>query len=183
MKDKIHEQLSALVDNELEDGEQELLLRQLARDEELSGRLLRYQVISDALQNHLPAKFSAGFHGRVLAALSDAPPVHRESSRLAVLVKPAAGLAIAASVAMVAVLSLQSIRQEGPEPVAALASTPSQDRYIRAAADHAVQSGAPAVAAQGLDVYLANHSEYAVNRGMLPYVHLVGHELKPDSKE
>ena len=53
MNDKLHEQVSALVDDELEEREQALLLRQLASDTELSGRLSRFQIISDALQNHL----------------------------------------------------------------------------------------------------------------------------------
>ena len=78
MKDQLHEQLSALVDNELEEQEQALLFRQLAGDAELSQRLSRYQIISDALQNHLPEKFGSGFHQRVQAALSDEPPVHAQ---------------------------------------------------------------------------------------------------------
>jgi len=183
MKDKLHEQLSALVDDELEEREQALLLRQLAGDAELSRRLSRFQIISDALQNHLPSRLNTGFHERVHAALNDEPPVRRERSVFATLFKPVAGLAIAASVAMVAVFSLQSVRQEGPEAVPAVASAPTHDSYIRAAADDTIQSEEPARVAQGLDVYLVNHSEYAVNRGMLPYVHLVGHDMNPDNKE
>jgi len=183
MKDKLHEQLSALIDDELEEREQALLLRQLAGDAELSRRLSRFQIISDALQNHLPLRFNTGFHERVHAALNEEPTVHRERSILATLYKPVAGLAVAASVAMLAVLSLQSVRQEGPEAVPAVASAATHDSYIRAAADDTVQSEESARAAQNLDVYLVNHSEYAVNRGMLPYVHLVGHDMTLRNKE
>ena len=183
MKDKLHEQLSALIDDELEEREQALLLRQLAGDAELSRRLSRFQIISDALQNHLPSRINTGFHERVHAALDDEPPVRRERSMFATLFRPVAGLAVAASVAMVAVLSLQSVRQEGPEAVPAVASAPTHDSYIRAAADDTVQSEGPARVAQSLDVYLVNHNEYAVNRGMLPYVHLVGHDMNPGNKE
>ena len=37
-----------------------------------------------------------------------------------------------------------------------------------------------------LDVYLVNHNEYAVSRGMqgmLPYVRIVGHDMKRGVKE
>jgi sigma-E factor negative regulatory protein RseA len=182
MKDKLHEQISALVDDELEEREQALLLRQLENDAELSGRLSRFQIISDALQNHLPSRLSSGFHARVQAALADEPPVQRQRSGFAVLFKPAAGLALAASVAMVAVLSLQSTRQD-PEAVPAVASAPTHDSYIRAAADDSVQSIDPLDVPQDLEIYLANHSEYAVSRGMLPYVRLVGHDMNPGNKE
>ena len=182
MKDKLHEQISALVDDELEEQEQALLLRQLENDAELSGRLSRFQIISDALQNHLPERLNSGFHARVQAALADEPPVQRQRSGFAVLFKPAAGVALAASVAMVAVLSLQSTRQD-PEAVPAVASAPTHDSYIRAAADDSVASSEPATAPQNLDIYLANHSEYAVRRGILPYVRLVGHDMNPGNKE
>ena len=182
MKDKLHEQLSALVDDELEEREQALLLKQLAGDAELSRRLSRFQIISDALQNHLPEISSTGFHERVQAALADEPPVQQHST-LATLFKPVAGLALAASVAMIAVLSLQSVRQEGPGAIPAVASAPVHDSYIRAAADDAVQPEEPAGGAQNLDVYLVNHSEFAVSRGILPYMRLVGHDMNPDNKE
>jgi len=183
MKEKLHEQLSALVDNELEEPEQALLFRQLAGDAQLSQRLSRYQLISDALQNHLPARFASGFHQRVQAALSDEPPVHAQHSILASWFKPVAGVALAASVAMVAVLSLQSVREDGADEVPVLASAGVTDSYIRAAADDAVQSGEPGKGAQNLEIYLANHSEYAVSRGILPYVRLVGHDMNPDNKD
>ena len=48
MKDKLHEQLSALVDDELAEHEQSLLLKQLAADPGLQARLSRYQLVSDA---------------------------------------------------------------------------------------------------------------------------------------
>jgi hypothetical protein len=83
---------------------------------------------------------------------------------------------------MVAVLSLQSTRQD-PEAVPAVAIAPTHDSYIRAAADDSVPSGEPSAVPQNLEIYLANHSEYAVSRGILPYVRLVGHDMNPGNKE
>ena len=64
MKDKIHEQLSALLDDELADSEQSLLIRQLVRDPALSERLLHYQTISDALHDNLPQQVDTRFLDR-----------------------------------------------------------------------------------------------------------------------
>jgi len=180
MKEKLHEQLSALVDDELVAAEQELLVRQLGTDPALRERLARYQIISDALQNHLPPRVDAGFHKSIQAALQAEPAVHVEGPRFAGLIKPLAGLAVAASVAVVAVLSLQSIRNE-PASTPAMASAPVTQDYLRA--DVRPLPASSPQAPQSLDAYLVNHNEYAVNRGMLPYVRLVGHEMNVDAKE
>jgi negative regulator of sigma E activity len=180
MKEKLHEQLSALVDDELADFEQELLVKRVSGDAGLQKRLSSYQLISDALQNHLPERVDTGFHASVREAIKDEPTAQPASGGLAALFRPLAGLAVAASVAVVAVFSLQSARQEDPASAVAIANAPADDgRTLAEAAPLLVKNPA----AQGLDVYLVNHNEYAVNRGMLPYVRLVGHEMNVESKD
>ena len=181
MKEKLHAQLSALVDDELEAAEQALLLRQIGADPVLRERLARYQLVSDALQNHLPPRLDIDFHDSVQAALQAEPAIHVESSRFSGMVKPVAGLAVAASVAVVAVLSLQSMRTEAPSSTPAVASAPVAQDYLRAEIK-APPAGSPHTP-QGLNAYLVNHNEYAMNRGMLPYVRLVGHEMNVDGKQ
>ena len=180
MKEKLHEQLSALVDDELADFEQELLVKRVSGDAGLQKRLSRYQLISDALQNHLPERVDTGFYASVREAIKDEPAAQAGSGGLAALFRPLAGLAVAASVAVVAVFSLQSVRQEDPASAVAIANVPAEDvRVLAEAAPLPVKNPA----AQGLDAYLVNHNEYAVNRGMLPYVRLVGHEMNVESKD
>jgi negative regulator of sigma E activity len=179
MKEKLHEQISALVDNELAETEQVLLGKRLAEDASLRNRLSHYQLISDSLQNHLPRKINPDFNIGVQLALQDEPEVQARSVRLARLFKPVAGLAVAASVAVVAVLSLQSVRQEIPSP--ALATAPVDVAPLLANTSSNVSGDV-----QNLDIYLVNHNEFAVNRGMqgmLPYVHIVGHDMNVDDKE
>ncbi len=181
MKDKLHEQLSALVDDELDTNEQALLVRQLIKDDSLRQQFARYQVISDTLKGDLPDRVDPGFHSRIQTALQNeaVPGV----SRLNRLLKPAAGLAIAASVAVVAVFSLQSVRETAPQSVPTVASAPAPSDYIRA-------EGQPAPARQAsnvrnLDAYLVNHNEFAANRGIqgvLPYVRIVGQGEQPGSQ-
>lgn len=177
MKDAINEQLSVLLDDELDTDEQALLLRQLARSPELRQRLARYQLISDAMHDNLPAQVDHAFHARVLAALPEAGP-ERTNVTAARLMRPLAGLALAASVAVVAVVSLQNVREQPPTAVPAVAAVPSPDSYLRA--EHGPVPPSPSPGKSGLDVYLVNHNEYAVTRGMqgmLPYVRIVGQEL------
>ncbi|MCG6901021.1 MAG: sigma-E factor negative regulatory protein [Gammaproteobacteria bacterium] len=177
MKEKLYEQLSALVDDELADGEQDLLLRQLGADAELRERLARYQAISDAMQSHLPSRLEVGFHKVIQAALQDEPAVQVEWPRFAGLFKPLAGFAVAASVAVVAVLSLQSVHDEINPQTASVASAPD---YLRAELKAVPNTERTP---QSLDAYVVNHNEYAVNRGMLPYVRLVGHEMNVDDRQ
>ena len=186
MKDKLHEQLSALVDDELTEPEQALLTRRLGTDADLHGRLARYQLISDALRNQLPDRIDPAFTARVQAAVRDESAKAAAvpgSQRLATLLKPVAGLALAASVAVVAVLSLQSVRED-VAPLPAVANAPSSADFIRA--ENTPQPAVRPRPDKNLDIYLVNHNEYAVNRGMqgmLPYVRIVSDDMSRDSKE
>ncbi|UCC57350.1 MAG: sigma-E factor negative regulatory protein [Gammaproteobacteria bacterium] len=187
MKDKLHEQLSALVDDELSEAEQALLMKRLGTDSYLHRRLARYQLISDSLRNQLPDQIDPGFSARVQAAVLNEPTDARSSipasKRLAALLKPVTGLAVAASVAVVAVLSLQSVREDAA-PLPPVASTPSSADFIRA--DSTPEPATPPRADTTLDIYLVNHNEYAVNRGMqgvLPYVRILSNEISSGSKE
>jgi len=181
MKEKLHEQISALVDDELAGAEHALLSKRLADDASLRSRLSRYQLISDALQNHLPRKTDPNFHVAVQLALQDEPAVQNVPARMARLFKPMAGIAVAASVAVVAVLSLQSVRQETPSAAATLATAPLLDEQTSSDAAALLANATPNTFSdvQNLDIYLVNHNEFAANRGMqgmLPYVRLVGHD-------
>jgi negative regulator of sigma E activity len=183
MKDKLHEQLSALVDDELAEHEQALLLKQLAADPGLQARLSRYQLVSDALHNHLPQRIDPAFHTRIQAAIGNVTPLQAGSTVVRSLLKSATGVAMAASVAVVAVLTLQAIRDENPDnaPVLASNTDTGAGTYLRADIPPP-----PAPLAQGLDVYLVNHNEYAVNRsmqGMLPYVRLVGQDMTLEDRK
>ena len=102
--------------------------------------------------------------------------------QLATLARPAAGLAVAASVAVMAVISLQSARQGTPSPTEVVASAPPPSGDYMRVSD---EPGNPSVDRK-LDMYLVNHNEYAVNRGMqgmLPYVRIVGHEMNHGVRE
>ena len=191
MKDKLNEQLSALVDDELNGTEQELLIRQIGRDPELLQRLSRYQLISDAMQNHLPGRVDPAFSRRLHGALRQEPAGRGDGQAAGLTgrwLRPVAGVAVAASVAVVAVTALQTSREETAVQPAAVAGAPAEREYIRAqdSAVAAAPDSGPGIDSRQLDVYLVNHNEYAASRGMrgmLPYVRIVGHEMKRDIRE
>lgn len=189
MNEQFHEQISALVDDELAEAEHALISKRLAGDAALRSKLSRYQLISDSLQNHLPRKTDPDFHIGVQLALQDEPAlVQVTSARLARFFKPVAGLAVAASVAVVAVLSLQSVRQENPSETSTLATASVLEERTPLDVAPLLANNTPNASgdAQNLDIYLVNHNEFAVNRGMqgmLPYMRLVGHDSSVDDKE
>ena len=105
--DALHrQQLSALIDGELGADQARFLIRRLEHDEELSGCQERWQIAGDVLRGRFDALAPVDFAARVAAALpaSAAPPIAR---RGAVRRWPwAAGGALAASAALLAVLGL-----------------------------------------------------------------------------
>lgn len=177
MTEKLHEQLSALVDGELPAGEHALLLERLSRDAGLREQLGRYQLVNDVLNNRVSMPVDSGFSARVMASL-DSDPAYRGSPSAGWrrLAKPFAGAAIAASVALVAVLSLQSVNQETPATPQLAANVLPQD-FVRVQQGQWDRQGARVESR--LNGYLVHHNEYAASsgvQGVLPYVRIVGYD-------
>jgi sigma-E factor negative regulatory protein RseA len=111
MTDAVKEQLSACLDGELPEGELSLLLKRLQRDAQLGRSLGTYALIGEAIRGQKPRAASAGFADRIAAAVAVQPGsrqlVPRVSQATARWIRPAAGMAIAAGVAAIAVVSLQ----------------------------------------------------------------------------
>lgn len=181
MTDKLLEQVSALADDELSAREAELLLARMERDPDLRTAWERYHAIGEAMRGGLSA--NPGFAEQV-AAVIDAEPAGERFARARTLLnlRPLAGMAIAASVAMLAVFTLQ-----GPEPgspsevVPGAGSRPAALPVI--APRQADFSGVRSPELQDqLRGYLINHSEHAGTarlRGVMPYVQIAAHDTRP----
>jgi sigma-E factor negative regulatory protein RseA len=156
-----HEQLSALLDGELPDAEVEMALRRVVRDDELRSAALRYSLIGDALRGELPAGHPADLVTRVRAQLVAAPtPVAVPAPGSGRFGRVGAGMAVAASVALVALFALPG-RQQGVAPPVLTASEiaspgPEQRMMIQPVYTRAA-GGAP----DRLTRYYVNHTEYA----------------------
>jgi len=185
MSEQIKEQISAFFDGELPAAEQSLLLERMARDPALRAHWDRYQLIGDSQRKSLPPHIDLGLADRVMQEL-DAAPVHHGSATSALqrVLKPVAGLAVAASVAVFAVLAVQQARAPEPGAVQIAAKSqvmPGPEAYTRVEGTRWNTEGGtqhPQVSNQ-LNEYLVNHSEYAASGGMpgmLPYVRVVGYD-------
>jgi negative regulator of sigma E activity len=112
MTEPLNEQLSALLDGELAPEETELLMKRLARDATLRATLGRYALCGEALRASAPFnRPRAELASRISAAIMadepvSAPVPRRAPSRVVTWLKPMGGLAVAATVAALAVLVL-----------------------------------------------------------------------------
>ena len=180
MSDEIREQLSALADDELSDVERPLLLGRMQRDAALRECLGHYQLIGEVMRG-IADTATLGVADRVRCALQlDVPgqvsdALKQESFNWW---KPVAGFAVAASVALVAVMTVSSLRETATDPVLELASSQENAPVVARVSDDQWDRIEPGIDKR-LSGYLVNHSEYAASRGVqgvMPYVRIVGFE-------
>lgn len=204
MSEEFDRQLSELMDGEIEDRHLARCLRRFAEDRDYRARFSRYVAVRDCLRRDPPGVAAGDLADRVIAALEDEPVVLAPRRRRVLdgavgrLLKPAAGLAIAASVAVVAVLGLRDARLGGENPAApisaqqptTLAGQPASSQqgrlsglppiqYPDATLQAPVAQTASATDRAWLNNYLLRHNEAAgaVGRtGFIPYVHIVTRE-------
>ena len=112
MNEGIEMQISAFVDGELPENEAELLLRRMSQDLELRQRAAEYFAIGRALRGQRSVVGLDALRGRVSAAIDD-KSIHSDFDGIETAagryVRPLAGFAIAASVALAAILGLQQL--------------------------------------------------------------------------
>jgi len=203
MRDDYKEQLSALVDDELRPEEARFLTARVGAEAAARARIGRYVAIRHALDGSLtlsPDGRTRYVADQVAVAL-EAEPAHDATvggSWRQRWLKPAAGVALAASVAAVTVaLWPTNTARQGPaspqttqsiadtEPRAGARSVAGEvdsasgvDVAESGQGRHATGSLQPAVQ-QRLNSYMINHSEHSANAGMggvMTYVRIAGHE-------
>jgi negative regulator of sigma E activity len=111
MNEAIRMQVSAFVDGELPENEAELLVRRLSQDAILRQQVAEYLALGRIMRGEISVKGSNRLRERIAAELGERPsqeaadpvPV-RQGTRY---VRPLAGFAIAASVAVFAILGLR----------------------------------------------------------------------------
>lgn len=201
------EALSALIDGEVEDNAS--LLKQIGTDPELKARWQEHYRTRAAMHGEYAPALDSNFADRISVALENepsilAPGVSRSISNAnpARWKKPALGFAIAASVAVVSVLSLNNLLPAPESELGPVASTATGNtgtelaqallvaptaRVRRVSLDsdgtywelqRVDQRRDPAVEKR-LNIYMADHMEFAASsklHGMLPFSRLVGYD-------
>jgi sigma-E factor negative regulatory protein RseA len=178
MNDHITEQVSVLVDGEVHDTSLQPLVVRLEVDRELQRCWERYHLISDALKNQLPDAVDRQFAQRVMAALEGESNV-----KVRFMVwrsampgfKEAGGLALAASLAAMAVVGVQWLWNSGDARPPLQTSMTAQEPAAHSSA--APRAAEVKVSDETMNNYLIDHSAYAAAsgmQGMMPYVRVVG---------
>jgi sigma-E factor negative regulatory protein RseA len=172
MTDTVNEQLSACLDGELPGAELDLLLKRVARDQELHRTLGRYALTGEALRGAGAVRASTSFADRVSAAIAAEETIApRKAARVNPSImrwlRPAAGFAVAAGVATVAVISLQPTTSPEPAMVAQAPPAP-QATSITASDSYIVPANTVSnfVPATRLTNYVVAHSEYSSPLGL-----------------
>lgn len=204
------EYISAFMDGE-SGHEAEALLGHISADPALRKVWQRYHLIRDSLRGQLPAHLPrADVAARIAAAVAEEPSIltpnshpvtpHRKTPAQRAL-KPVVGLAIAASVAIVAIIGVRGLDQATSTGATPAAMQTVAETESATASESLVQSLQPAPQAPlartvstesqqqpvqpnyqqsdggyGFDSYLINHNEYRANagaRGITPYARIV----------
>lgn len=143
MNEAIKMQLSAFVDGELPENEQELLLRRLSQDASLRKQVAEYLAIGHAMRGEMQIGGINGVRERVARTLDEKPLQDidvEEPSQRHRLIRPMAGFAIAATVALAGIFGLQQmtgVEVENPTETGIVAETvafptqPSADNLLR----------------------------------------------------
>ncbi len=181
------EQLSALLDQELDPGQITGTSGRIADSDDLRGTWDRYHLIGDVMRGEGVRVAGRSVADAVRERIQSEPPIlaapkpRARTGPEARWLKPAAGAALAASVAVVAVYSLPRLTGTAPSgapiqvaqaPVSINAETP------RRSGTHWKNLTQPQLESR-LNRYLVNHSEYASPGGMnglLPYTSFVGYD-------
>lgn len=198
MSDKDFEQLSALLDDEAE--WQPSFVKRAAADAELRGKWSRYSLARDAMHSdEYRVQLGADFNAKLSAALDAEPAIFapkalpsRESKSSATVKRWAAGVAVAATVAGVTLVSLQQLTGSGVggadqsvasntarEPIVSapvtLVSSPSNvsTRWVLPSSE-AVRDVQLEQRLNGLYSQHVEQSGRGVVQGVLPYSRLVG---------
>jgi sigma-E factor negative regulatory protein RseA len=186
MNESRFEDISALVDGESAGDE---ALAELLRSDEARRYWGRCHLIADCIRRQLPRRFDPALADRIAAALrAEATVLAPGRAPLRPWLRPLAGLAVAASVAALAIFTVHVQRGANPAAVpqqaVAAVSQPAAQGQVRLAAGSAAGGPARAQTAPGrmsarLNRYLVNYNEYRNNaavQGMIPYVRIVTHD-------
>jgi sigma-E factor negative regulatory protein RseA len=184
MTDNMNEQLSALVDGELQAHEVSQVLNTLKTDALAQQKLKRYQQSSDVLNGFTSKQNYADLTARLSVALEAEPTYSLNTKPKAkVLVFPSnlwkqvSGLAIAASVGALAVVGVMT------QPENQLISTPMQTAAYEVVNEVSSNTASanrwtvnePEVQ-ERLNTYLVDHNEYAGASGVFSYARVVSYD-------
>jgi len=194
--DDMKEKLSALVDNELDELDERRVMKALENDADLRQTWERYHLVRSVMHQELEVLVPSGVAARVAARI-ESEPANVASFQRRKISRLAGTLAMAASVAAIAVAGVQWFNRPVTSPIPSLAAvgqsvpvnadaapvpslTASQsapDNFIRAGTTR--WDVKEPETESTLNAFLVEHNEFASSSGiggMMPYVRVVGYD-------
>ena len=202
-----HENLSVILDDDTAQ-DVDAAIDEVIADVNLQYRVRRYRMIGDAMRNELPASIDPDFHHRVMQQVRSQPvpgdarsrPASERAESASWLAsswfRPFAGLAVAASVALVTIALWQPVSQQdgvGDDSLANAdgqaiqhlagqptsgSAVPVSTRVQSEGMRWKLESESP-VLQQKLNAYLVNHTEYSNSmQGLIPQARVAGFDAQ-----
>lgn len=175
MTESNREHLSCLMDGELDHKGQDFLLRRLASDQGMSATWRRYHLVRACLHQEMAG--GQCIADRVSAALADEPLPVNEG--FPAWLKPVAGSAIAASVALMAIVGINAnlLERHQGEPLAeqpgfVSQSTSLDQSFSRQAMPVSFSEVSPADR-QRINTYVLRHNQAVGGAGFVSYLPIV----------
>ena len=186
MMSNMKEKLSAFIDGELDPQESAEMLRAMQQDDELRLAWARYFLVRDAINGAAMSAVAHDFASRVSQTVAVEPTVlapkaiQSGKSSLSRATRIIGQLAIAASVAAIAIIGLRNIVPDQPDATSSrIAQSAGHGNFVRVGATRWDKSKADAE--NELNMYLAAHNRHspaASMKGMMSYVHVVGYDAR-----
>ena len=173
MSEKTREHISSLMDGEISREASRFLVRRLGTDQELSATWARYHVVRDCLRNQHEGFAREDFCARVRREIDKdgtAPPSRRFTVGW---LKPVAGAAIAASVALAAVMAVNPGSVPGLQAPAEVADSPALQPFSSPQGNPAGIVSSRVVSNQKMNPYLLRHYQAAGNSSGQPFIGFV----------
>ncbi len=203
------DKMSFLLDEFSGDEQSKAVLDEVEGDVNLQYSMRRYQMIGEVMRHELPSQIDTDFSANVMAQICQIDmaakvPDNNDSSfknRLSIwswsFMKPVAGMALAASVAVVSITLWQStnvdinseqatgkIASADEQKIERLASQPFQFNAVNVSSSlnngthWKINKSAPALQ-QKLNAYLVNHTEYSNSlQGLIPQARVAGFDAE-----
>lgn len=201
MTDKQMENLSALMDGELDELSIARLLGQMKNDPELTSKWARYHLMGDAMRGDMQGFANVDLSASISVAIADEAPLAATGGVVAQVKrqwwKPVAGLSVAASVAMAVIVGAYQFRggdagfdqvADGDAAAQESAEVAKPPVYYKGptmvASTGTATSEAELKAGQDkLNEYLRQHAQDAAmgqGRSVMPFARVVNFETQQD---
>ena len=191
MNDEMKQKLSSLMDGEFE-NHSEQTVSNLLESESLRNTWWRYHLIADVLNQNLPGSLDLHLADKLTAAIAK-EPVRLASYRSLTnrFLKSAAGFAIAASVAAIAIIGVQQTSNRPPDHPSIKIAETKQPQFNTNISSYTFPASTNLVTSQIEDVrevkpnpqlnsYLVNYNEVRSAQtgvqGIIPYVRIIAND-------